>query len=34
MRSREIQEELQRRAGERHRPQIELDYIDRLLRRF
>jgi len=34
MRSREIQEELQRRAGERDRPQQELDYIDRLLRRF
>lgn len=34
MRSREIQEELQRRAGERERSQQELDYIDRLLRRF
>ena len=33
-RTREIQEELRRRAGERDRPQLELDYIDRLLRRF
>jgi hypothetical protein len=33
-RAREIQEELRRRAGERERPQQELDYIDRLLRRF
>lgn len=33
-RARKIQEELQRRAGERQRPEIELDYIDRLLRRF
>jgi hypothetical protein len=33
-RTREIQEELRRRAGERERPQQELDYIDRLLRRF
>jgi uncharacterized protein (TIGR02302 family) len=33
-RTREIQEELRRRAGERERPQLELDYIDRLLRRF
>ena len=33
-RSREIMEELRRRAGEMQRPQQELDYIDRLLRRF
>lgn len=33
-RTREIQEELRRRAGERDRPALELDYIDRLLRRF
>lgn len=33
-RTREIQEELRRRAGERDRPEIELEYIDRLLRRF
>jgi uncharacterized protein (TIGR02302 family) len=33
-RTREIQEELRRRAGERERSQQELDYIDRLLRRF
>ncbi len=33
-RAREILEELRRRAGERDRPQDELDYIDRLLRRF
>jgi uncharacterized protein (TIGR02302 family) len=32
--SREILDELRRRAGERYRPQIELDYIDRLLQRF
>jgi hypothetical protein len=31
-RSREILDELYRRAGERHRPQDERDYIDRLLR--
>ncbi|MBN8531081.1 MAG: DUF4175 family protein [Alphaproteobacteria bacterium] len=30
-RSRRIQQELQRRAGERDRPQTELEYIDRLL---
>ncbi|MFN4282931.1 MAG: TIGR02302 family protein [Alphaproteobacteria bacterium] len=34
MRSREILEELRRRAGEAERPRLELDYIDRLLRRF
>jgi hypothetical protein len=33
-RSREILEELRRRAGEPSRPKPELDYIDRLLKRF
>jgi uncharacterized protein (TIGR02302 family) len=33
-RAREVLDELRRRAGERSRPQDELDYIDRLLRRF
>lgn len=33
-RSRQILDELRRRASERSRPAIELDYIDRLLRRF
>ena len=33
-RARDILEELFRRAGERTRPLFELDYIDRLLRRF
>ncbi len=33
-RTRAIQEELRRRGGDRSRPQPELDYIDRLLRRF
>ena len=32
--SRRILDELRRRAGERTRPEIELDYIDRLLKRF
>ncbi|MGE5270112.1 MAG: TIGR02302 family protein [Thiohalocapsa sp.] len=32
--SRRILDELRRRAGERSRPTIELDYIDRLLKRF
>ena len=32
--SREILDELRRRAGERYRPEIERDYIDRLLKRF
>jgi hypothetical protein len=32
--SREILDELRRRAGERARPMIELDYIERLLKRF
>jgi len=33
-RAREIIEELRRRAGERQRPKIEREYIDRLLRQF
>ena len=33
-RTRAIQEELRRRGGERSRPQMELDYIERLLRQF
>jgi uncharacterized protein (TIGR02302 family) len=33
-RARAILDELRRRAGERFRPTIELDYIDRLLKRF
>ena len=33
-RAREVLDELRRRAGERHRPVIERDYIDRLLRQF
>jgi len=33
-RSREILDELRRRSGERSRPPVELDYIDRLLRQF
>ena len=33
-RARDILDELRRRAGERDRPQLELDYIDRLLQRF
>lgn len=33
-RSREILDELRRRRGERFRPPVEIDYIDRLLRRF
>ncbi|MBV9583854.1 MAG: TIGR02302 family protein [Alphaproteobacteria bacterium] len=32
--SRQILDELRRRAGERSRPSIELDYIERLLKRF
>jgi uncharacterized protein (TIGR02302 family) len=32
--SRRILDELRRRAGERSRPQLELDYLDRLLKRF
>jgi len=34
LRTRRIQEELRKRGGERGRPAEELDYIDRLLRRF
>lgn len=33
-RSREILDELRRRRGDRQRPPLELDYIDRLLRQF
>jgi len=33
-RTQAIQEELRRRGGERMRPQMELDYIDRLLKQF
>ena len=33
-RARELLDELRRRAGERHRPVFERDYIDRLLKRF
>ncbi len=33
-RAREIMRELQRRLGDRSRPEIELDYIERLLKRF
>ena len=33
-RAREILEELQRRSGEQDRPDIELEYLDRLLKRF
>ncbi|MEM8914982.1 MAG: DUF4175 family protein, partial [Pseudomonadota bacterium] len=33
-RSRQILQELRRRAGQSTRPEIERDYIDRLLRRF
>jgi hypothetical protein len=33
-RAREILEELRRRMGDPSRPSLELDYIDRLLRRF
>ena len=29
-----IMEELHRRSGQRHRPADELDYLERLLRRF
>jgi hypothetical protein len=34
LRTRRLQEELRRRGAERERPQDELEYIDRLLRRF
>lgn len=33
-RARELQRELQHRIGEPNRPQLELDYLERLLRRF
>lgn len=33
-RAQRILEELRRRSGQQHRPRFELDYIDRLLRRF
>jgi hypothetical protein len=33
-RARQILDELRRRAGERDRPEIERDYIDRLLKQF
>ena len=33
-RAREILDELRSRAGDRLRPEMELDYIERLLRRF
>ena len=32
--ARAIMEELQRRASQRNRPSVELDYLQRLLRRF
>jgi hypothetical protein len=32
--ARAILEELYRRAGQRHRPTLELDYLERLLQRF
>jgi hypothetical protein len=34
LRTRRLQEELRRRGAERERPADELEYIDRLLRRF
>ncbi|MCA3313420.1 MAG: DUF4175 family protein, partial [Roseomonas sp.] len=34
MRSHQLQQELRRRGAERERAPVELDYIDRLLRRF
>ena len=34
LRAREILDELRRRSGERHRPPVERDYIDRLLKMF
>ncbi|MGB0554496.1 MAG: TIGR02302 family protein [Alphaproteobacteria bacterium] len=33
-RAREIRDELRKRAGQRHRPELERNYIDRLLRQF
>ncbi len=34
LRSRELMEEIRRRSGERDRPRLELDYLERLLDRF
>jgi hypothetical protein len=34
LRSHQLQQELRRRGAERERTPVELDYIDRLLRRF
>jgi hypothetical protein len=34
LRSHQLQQELRRRGAERERPPVELEYIDRLLRRF
>ena len=34
LRTRRLQEELRKRGGERERPAEELEYIDRLLKRF
>jgi hypothetical protein len=34
LRTRQIQDELRRRGAEKERPPAELDYIERLLRRF
>jgi hypothetical protein len=34
LRSRELQQEIRRRASERERPKPELDYLERLLPRF
>ena len=34
MRSRELMEEIRRRSGEKYRPKIELEYLERLLDRF
>jgi len=33
-RVRELMEELRRRAGQRSRPELELDYLERLIERF
>jgi len=33
-RARRLMEELRRRVGESDRPQLELDYLDRLMERF
>ncbi len=34
LRSRELREEIRRRSGEKNRPRLELDYLERLLDRF